>query len=99
MSRAAVPAPARARDGAARSDLIMEASRMKIVYVVSDRNSRRYYSRIGLAFIEADGSLNVRLDAIPVSGEMQIRDYVPREEASGTPPARSSSSALLGPLT
>jgi hypothetical protein len=82
----------------------MEASRMKIVYVVSDRNSRKYYSRIGLAFIEADGSLNVKLDAIPVSGEMQIRDYLPREEAlreeASRTPARSSSRApLLGPLT
>jgi hypothetical protein len=76
----------------------MEASRMKIVYVVSDRDSRKYYSRIGLAFIEADGSLNVKLDAIPVSGQMQIRDYVPREEASGAPAARSGAVAPLGSL-
>ena len=60
----------------------MEASRMKIVYVVSDRDSRKHYSRIGLAFIDADGSLNVKLDAIPVSGEMLVRDYVPHAEAA-----------------
>lgn len=54
---------------------------MKIVYVVLDRNSRRNSSRIGVAFVEADGSMNVKLDAIPLSGELQIRDYVPREQA------------------
>jgi hypothetical protein len=57
----------------------MDTRRMKIVYVVLDRNSRRNSSRIGVAFVEADGSMNVKLDAIPLSGELQIRDYVPRE--------------------
>jgi hypothetical protein len=66
----------------------MEASKMKIVYVISDRNSRRYWNRIGVAFINADGSINVKLEAIPVSGEMQIRDYVPREDAVRTPLVR-----------
>lgn len=59
----------------------MEPSKMKIVYVIADRNSRKYWNRIGVAFINADGSINVKLEAIPVSGEMQIRDYVPRDEA------------------
>jgi hypothetical protein len=66
----------------------MEASKMKIVYVISDRNSRRYWNRIGVAFINADGSINVKLEAIPVSGEMQIRDYVPRDDALRVPMAR-----------
>ncbi len=73
----------------------MEASRMKIVYVVSDRNSRKYYSRIGLAFTDADGSLNVKLDAIPVSGEMHIVDYAPQAEPLGAPAARSGVGAPL----
>jgi hypothetical protein len=68
----------------------MEASKMKIVYVISDRNSRKYWSRIGVAFTNADGSLNVKLEAIPVSGEMQIRDYVPREESLRGPRAASA---------
>lgn len=59
----------------------MEANKMKIVYVITDRNNRKYWNRIGVAFINADGSMNVKLEAIPVSGEMQIRDYVPREDA------------------
>lgn len=59
----------------------METSRMKIVYVITDRNDRKYWNRIGVAFTNADGSVNVKLEAIPVTGEMQIREYVPRDEA------------------
>lgn len=59
----------------------MESSKMKIVYVISDRNNRKYWNRIGVAFVNTDGSVNVKLEAIPVTGEMQIRDYVPREES------------------
>lgn len=58
----------------------MNASKMKIVYVISERNSRSYWNRIGVAFVNGDGSINVKLDAVPVTGELQIRDYVPREE-------------------
>ena len=66
----------------------MEASKMKIVYVISDRNGRKYWNRIGVAFINSDGSVNVKLEAIPVSGEMQIRDYVPRDESASAPAVR-----------
>jgi hypothetical protein len=61
----------------------MEQSKMKIVYVISQRNGKSYWNRIGVAFVNSDGSLNVRLEAVPVSGEMQIRDYVPRDEFAG----------------
>jgi hypothetical protein len=62
----------------------MDASKMKIVYVISDRNNRKFWNRIGVAFVNSDGSVNVKLEAIPVTGEMQIRDYVPREEAAAS---------------
>lgn len=52
-------------------------STMKIVYVITERNDKSYWNRIGVAFINRDGSINVKLDALPVSGEMQIRDYIP----------------------
>jgi hypothetical protein len=62
----------------------MEQTKMKIVYVISQRNGKSYWNRIGVAFVNNDGSLNVRLEAVPVSGEMQIRDYVPRDEFAGS---------------
>jgi hypothetical protein len=59
----------------------MDHSKMKIVYVITPRNGKQYWNRIGVAFVNSDGSLNVRLEAVPVSGEMQIRDYVPRDHS------------------
>ena len=59
----------------------MNYSNMKIVYVIAKRNNKSYWNRIGVAFVNSDGSLNVRLEAVPVSGELHIRDYVPREES------------------
>jgi len=60
----------------------MDASKMKIVYVITERNQKSYWNRVGVAFVNSDGSINVKLEALPVSGELQIRDYVPREEAT-----------------
>ena len=60
----------------------MDNSKMKIVYVITQRNNKSYWNRVGVAFVNSDGSINVKLEAMPVSGEMQIRDYTAREEAS-----------------
>ena len=46
----------------------MNPSKMKIVYVISERNSKSYWNRVGVAFVNNDGSINVKLDAVPVSG-------------------------------
>lgn len=56
----------------------MEASRMKVVYVVSERHGRACLGRIGVAFVDSDGALNVKLEALPVSGQLRIVDYAPR---------------------
>ncbi len=60
----------------------MNQSKLKIVYVVTSRNEKSFWNRIGCAFVNSDGSLNVKLDAVPIDKEatMQIRDYVPRED-------------------
>jgi len=60
----------------------MNQSKMKIVYVISERGQKSYWNRIGVAFLNQDGSINVKLDAVPVTGELQIRDYVAREDTS-----------------
>jgi hypothetical protein len=62
----------------------MEANRMKIAYVITERNGRSFWNRCGVAFVNGDGSLNVKLESLPVSGEIQIRDYVPREDTPGS---------------
>lgn len=77
----------------------MDANKMKIVYVISERGARKFWNRIGVAFVNSDGSLNIKLEAIPVSGEMQVRDYVPREDSVSSSEARSHGGDYLSPLS
>ena len=68
----------------------METSRMKIVYAACERGGRPCLSRIGVAFVDAAGVLNVKLEALPVSGELRIVDYAPAGSALGAVAARAS---------
>jgi hypothetical protein len=63
----------------------------KIAYSVVDRQGKSYWTRIGAAFTNRDGSLTIRLDAIPVSGTLQLRDWTPRDagERHDEPPRGS----------
>jgi len=61
----------------------------KAVYTIVERGlNKRHFVRIGVAFVNRDGSLNVRLDAVPVNGQLHIRDAPPRD-------GRDSSDAFL----
>lgn len=66
---------------------------LKIVYVITERNGRNFWTRIGVAFVNSDGSLNVKLNSLPINGEMHIRDYVPPEERK---PRNSSAPGPFG---
>lgn len=48
---------------------------MKIVYTITERGTKSFWTKIGTAHVNRDGSLTVKLDALPISGEMHIRDY------------------------
>lgn len=53
----------------------------KAVYTIIERGQgRAYWLRIGVAFVNRDGSFNVRLDALPVNGQLHIRDPKPEED-------------------
>ena len=58
-------------------------ARMKIVYVITERGEKSYWTRIGVAYTNRDGSINVKLDALPISGTLQIRDEEARGERDG----------------
>jgi hypothetical protein len=58
----------------------MEQAKFKVCYVITERGDKKYWNRIGVAFTNNDGSINVKLDALPTGGTLQIRDYEPREE-------------------
>jgi hypothetical protein len=44
------------------------------VFAVTERDGKSHWTRCGAAFENKDGSANVFLDALPVSGKLQIRD-------------------------
>lgn len=60
----------------------MSAANLKAVYTTVERSGRTHHLRIGTAEVKADGSLAVRLDAIPVSGKLMIEDLNPQREGS-----------------
>ncbi len=54
---------------------------MKAVYTVIDRGPGKssFWVRVGVGFTNRDGSLNLKLDAIPVNGTLQVREWEPGE--------------------
>lgn len=54
-------------------------STSKVVYAITERNEKSFWTRVGVAYVNKDGSITCRLDALPVSGTLQVRD----EEARG----------------
>jgi len=77
----------------------------RVVYTIIAKPSGKVWLKIGAAFINRDGSENVLLDAMPVNGQLQIRDYVPLDgsrkrarerEAEALPEAMGDELARLG---
>ncbi|MBI1948489.1 MAG: hypothetical protein HYS27_22575, partial [Deltaproteobacteria bacterium] len=81
----------------------MKNKKMKHVWMVEEvpepsGGARAFWTRIGIAYENDDGSLSVTLSAIPVTGKMQIRS----SSALSTPPRSTSSDtdcACLRPST
>ena len=66
------------------------ARTMKIVYSISERQpGKSFWTRIGVGFVNQDGSLNLRLDCVPIGGgTIQVRDYDPRDADRDDGPQR-----------
>ena len=48
-------------------------SRPWAAYNIVERNGRRFWNRVGSAFQNRDGSMNIFLDSLPLGGKIQIR--------------------------
>ncbi len=61
---------------------VHEDRKFKLVYTIIDRGADKkpFWLKLGIANVNRDGSLNVRLDAYPQNGTLHIRDYVPDEQ-------------------
>jgi len=61
------------------------------VLSMNEVRGRTIWRKIGVAFFNSDGSINVYLDALPVNGKLNIRvdDYDPEQNRPGrAPPVR-----------
>lgn len=54
---------------------------IKDVYTIVKNGEKDFWNRIGTAFVNKDGSLKVKLNALPINGELMIRDPRPKEAA------------------
>jgi hypothetical protein len=59
--------------------------KMKTVYTITERGGRNFWTKIGVGFINRDGSITLKLDAIPVNGQVQVRDYEPYGDRRAAP--------------
>ncbi len=50
------------------------ASRRWAVFTIVESEERSTWRRVGVAFLNRDGSFNVYLDALPLSGKLHLRE-------------------------
>ena len=67
----------------------MDASKIKLAYCISERNGKSYFNKVGVGFVNKDGSWNIKLESFPINGEIHVRDYVPREDGDGPSVSRT----------
>jgi hypothetical protein len=55
---------------------------MKAVYTVIEREKggKSYWMRVGIGFVNTDGSINIKLDAMPTNGTLQVREWEARDD-------------------
>jgi hypothetical protein len=46
---------------------------------------RSFWTRCGVAFVNRDGSINVKLELMPLDGELHIREPKPKEKRTDAP--------------
>ncbi len=54
-------------------------TRKKVLCPVETKAGKTFWMKIGAAFVNRDGSLNVHLNAYPTNGKLQIRDLDERD--------------------
>ena len=57
----------------------------KQVYTIVEREGqeKNRWVRIGVAFVNRDQSLNIKLNALPVNGQLHVRDPLPNDKPKG----------------
>ncbi|MFH1812181.1 MAG: hypothetical protein ABIJ09_25820 [Pseudomonadota bacterium] len=78
------PAPVQDTEQASPSPNTGSEVRRKAVYSIKEGKEadKSYWTRVGVAFINKDDSLNVQLDCLPVDGRLHIRDFPDRQPSN-----------------
>ncbi len=50
-----------------------------VINIREGSDGKKYWDRIGAAFVNKDGSLNVILNSLPLDGRLHIRDPKPAD--------------------
>jgi len=50
-----------------------ENSHPQSVFAITERGHKSYCTKVGVAYVNRDRSITVQLEALPVSGKLQIR--------------------------
>ena len=63
----------------------MESTKLKVLWMITERGDRSFWTRIGVGNVNRDGSINLTIDAMPLRGaQIQLRDYTPRDAETDT---------------
>ena len=73
-------------------------NRKKEVFTINERpqtdgSMKSWFTKVGVAFVNRDGSTTIKLDALPLGGILQVRDERPFTRPSTeptTPPASTN---------
>jgi len=65
----------------------MDDKNKKTVYTIIERTTaggvtKSYWTKVGVGFVNRDGSITLQLDAIPISGKLQVREWETFERRS-----------------
>ena len=55
---------------------------IKDVFTIIEREGleKNYWMKVGVAFVNRDESLNIYLDAMPIGGQLQVRERRPKNK-------------------
>jgi hypothetical protein len=59
-----------------------KSNKKAVFTVVQGKEGKSFWVRIGAAFTNSDGSLSVKLDALPTNGQLQVREWEERDSSS-----------------
>lgn len=73
------------------------SAKLKVVWAITPRGGQTVWSRVGVAWQGTNGALFARLDALPVSGELCIKDWgTPVETGRDSGPDSVGSAGVAG---